>query len=127
MTQRPIGRYAAVPSPPAAPGRIAIARLNVYVSDGCRADRIVNDARMTFSYYVSDHTLGTPRSADDTAFIRWLCSCGSGGYALDIATFAREVLSHLRYRHGSTIATAVGTVERCSAELLAFIERRILG
>jgi hypothetical protein len=101
--------------------------LNVHPSEGLRADRIVNDAEMTFSYYISDGAPGNPRSADEVVFTRWLCSCGSGGYALDTATFQRQILSHLRSRHGITIATVVGNVQRCTPELLAYVERQILG
>jgi hypothetical protein len=98
-----------------------------YSTEGLRAYRIVNDADLTFSYYISDRTGGRPGSADDIVFTRWLCSCGAGGYALDTTTFRREVLTHLRSRHGSTSVRVVGNVQRCSPDLVAFIERQILG
>ncbi len=72
---------------------------------------------MTFTFYVADRIV----------FTRWLCSCGSGGFALDTATFRRQMLSHLEARHGNTNANVVGNVRTCSPELIAFIERQILG
>jgi hypothetical protein len=99
----------------------------VYPHEGLRVDRIMDDARMTFSYYVTDDALDAPRSANDVVFTRWLCSCGGGGTALDSTTFQHEVLSHLRSRHGGTRASVVGNVRQCSPALLAFLERQILG
>jgi len=86
----------------------------------------MNDAHLRISYYVSDQADGGPVSMDQVVFRRWLCSCGGGGYAIDAATFGREVLTHVRSRHG-TNTTVVGDRRRCTAELLAFVEHQTLG
>lgn len=82
---------------------------------------------MTFSYYVSDEAPEHERFVHNVVFTRWLCSCGSGGYGLDTATFWLQVISHLRVRHGGPNAAVVGNIQRCTAELVAFVERQVLG
>jgi hypothetical protein len=84
-------------------------------------------ALITFSYYVYDEECRAPRSADEIVFYRWLCSCGQGGYALDAATFRRDVLGHWQAIHGRAAATVVADLRHCTDELLAFVERKILG
>jgi hypothetical protein len=60
-------------------------------------------------------------------FRRWLCSCGQGGYSLDAATFQDVVLDHLHATHGGAAAAVDADVRHCTNELLAFVERQILG
>ena len=79
------------------------------------------------SYYVHDEACNPPRSADEIVFRRWLCSCGQGGYALDTATFRGRVLDHLHATHGRAAATVHADVRHCTNDLLAFVERQILG
>jgi hypothetical protein len=87
----------------------------------------VEPVQLRFSYYVSDATCRPPRSADEIVFRRWLCSCGQGGYALDAATFRDAVLSHLRARHRRARASVTGEIRHCTDELLALVERQVLG
>ena len=78
-------------------------------------------------FYVYDRAPDGPRSADEIVFRRWLCSCGQGGYALDAATFRGLVLSHWQATHGRAPATVVADLRPCTDELLAFVERQVLG
>ena len=87
----------------------------------------MDSAQLRFSYYFQNEGRGPHRSGNRVVIRRWLCSCGSGGYAIDATTFRDMVLAHLRAKHGSTTASVTADSQPCSDRLIAFIERRILG
>jgi len=87
----------------------------------------MDSAQLGFSYYFHDEGRHGHRAADEVVLRRWLCSRGGGGYALDATTFRGMVLGHLRAKHGGTTATVIADIQQCTDELIAYIERRILG
>jgi len=87
----------------------------------------VESVHIRFSYYVYDEAYRIPRCADDIVFRRWLCSCGQGGFTLDAATFRAMVLNHWQTTHGHAPAMLVADLRHCSDELVAFVERQVLG
>jgi hypothetical protein len=87
----------------------------------------LDSVHIRFSYYVYDQACRAPSSADDIVFRRWLCACGQGGFTLDSATFRDVVLKHWQSTHRHAPAILVADVQHCSNELIAFVERRVLG
>ena len=86
----------------------------------------MDTAQLKFSYYLHNDGSRRHRGADHVVIRRWLCSCGGGG-ALDATTFRDRVLAHLRAKHGSTTPIVTADSQPCTDQLVAFIERKILG